>query len=70
MVEQSLKNCGTLTGDLARDRSCLRDDIADIEGLEGVTGTITYEDSGDPAKCAIIGQIQEGTFRAVDSVCS
>ena len=69
VVEQGLKNCGELSGDLDDDRMCLRDGIAAIRNLDAVTGAISYSDGGAPAKCAVIGQVQSGTFVAVDSVC-
>jgi branched-chain amino acid transport system substrate-binding protein len=69
VLEQGLVNCGDLTGDLLVDRACLRDGIAAIRGVEGVTGTIDYGITGDPQKCAVIGQIQGGEFVAVDEVC-
>lgn len=69
VLEQGLINCGDLTGDLAVDRACLRDGIAAIRGVEGVTGTIDYGITGDPQKCAVIGQIQSGEFVAADEVC-
>ncbi len=69
VIEQGLTNCGEITGDLALDRACLRDGIAMIVDLPGVTGAITYRDTGDPEKCVVIGQIQSGAFVAVDEVC-
>ncbi len=69
VIEQGLKNCGTLTDNLDENRACLRDGIAAVDRLEGVTGTISYDGSGDPAKCAVIGQVQNGVFVAVDEVC-
>lgn len=69
VLEQGLINCGDLTGDLAMDRACVRAGIAAITGLAGVTGEISYAGSGDPEKCAVIGQIQGGAFVAVDEIC-
>jgi branched-chain amino acid transport system substrate-binding protein len=69
VLERGLQNCGELTGDRTADRACVRDGIAAIEGLEAVTGTISYGATGDPDKCAVIGQIQSGAFVAVDEVC-
>ncbi|HMB90157.1 MAG TPA: ABC transporter substrate-binding protein [Rhodothermales bacterium] len=69
VIEQGLKNCGALTGHLAEDRACLRGGIAAIRGLGGVTGAISYGDGGAPAKCVVIGQVQNGRFIAVDKVC-
>ncbi len=52
------------------DPDAVRDALAEIEGYRGVTGEITYrETGGDPAKRLIIGRVQAGTtaiFRVID----
>lgn len=68
-IAQGAENCGTLTGNVSTDRACLRDGIAAIDGLPGVTGTIAYPDSGDPEKCVLIAQITPAGFEAVDEIC-
>ncbi len=69
LVAQALQNCGTLTGDLAVDRACVRDGMAAISDFEGITGTMTFDDEGDPIKCAVIVQIQDGEVGFYESVC-
>jgi len=54
---EALKNCGELTGDLAKDRKCIRDGLAAIKGFEGVTGTMTPTSEGDMIKSVHIVQI-------------
>jgi len=47
---EALKNCGELTGDLAKDRKCIRDGLAAVKSFEGVTGTMTPTKEGDMIK--------------------
>jgi len=54
---EALKNCGELTGDLAKDRKCIRDGLAAIKSFEGVTGTMTPTSEGDMIKSVQIVQI-------------
>ena len=66
---QALQNCGKVTGDLAVDRSCVRDGLAGIQDFEGITGKMTFDEQGDPIKCAVIVQIQDGEVGFYESVC-
>lgn len=66
---QALQNCGNLTGNLANDRACIRDGMAAIENFAGITGEMTFDEQGDPIKCAVIVQIQDGDVSFYDSAC-
>lgn len=69
LIEQALKNCGNITGNLTEDRACLRDGLAMVQGLEGVTGPITFDENGDPQKCVAIIKIVDNEFTYFDTVC-
>jgi branched-chain amino acid transport system substrate-binding protein len=70
LVEQAIKDCGTITGDLAADRQCVRDAIARITDFDGITGQMTFTEDGDPIKCAVIVKISDaGEFGFYKSVC-
>ena len=69
LVEQALKNCGQITGDLAADRQCIRDGMAEISNFDGITGNMTFDDQGDPIKCAVIVKIENGEFTSYKSAC-
>lgn len=70
MVAQAMSRMNALTGDLVRDRSSLRDQIAATKNFEGVTGTLSYPGNGDPTKCTIIAKIDEnGQFVNHDIFC-
>jgi branched-chain amino acid transport system substrate-binding protein len=69
IVEQALMNCGQITGDLEADRQCIRDGMAEIENFDGITGNMTFDEQGDPIKCAVIVKIENGEFGAYESAC-
>lgn len=69
LVVQALQNCGSITGNLANDRACVRDGMAAISDFVGITGAMTFNDQGDPVKCAMIVQIQGDEVVFYDSVC-
>ena len=45
------------------------DALANIDLYEGVTGAMSFDEQGDPTKCAVIIQIHEGAFTYYDSAC-
>jgi branched-chain amino acid transport system substrate-binding protein len=69
LVTQAIQDCGAITGDLATDRQCVRDALAQIKDFEGVTGKMTFTEEGDPIKCAAIAQIKDGQFQFYKQVC-
>lgn len=69
IVEQALMNCGQITGDVEADRQCIRDGMAEIENFDGITGNMTFDEQGDPIKCAVIVKIENGEFTAYESAC-
>ena len=61
---------GTITGDIAKDRQCVRDALAQIKEFDGITGQMTFTEEGDPVKCAVIVRISDaGEFEFYQSVC-
>jgi branched-chain amino acid transport system substrate-binding protein len=69
LVVQALKNCGEITGDLAQDRTCINEGMAKIADYEGITGKMTFDEQGDPIKCAVIVKIENQEFTAYESAC-
>ena len=70
VIGQSLKNTGGLSGNLIDDRTKLRDQIAATKQFGGVTGTLSYQGTGDPVKCTVLIKIDEqGLFTNHDKVC-
>lgn len=69
LAVQAMQNCGEITGNLADDRTCIRDGLASIKDFAGITGNMTFDEQGDPIKCAVIVEIKGGEFLAFDSAC-
>lgn len=70
IVEKAIKDCGTITGDIAKDRQCVRDALAKIKDFDGITGKMTFTEQGDPIKCAVIVKISDsGEFEFYKQVC-
>lgn len=70
LIGQSLKNTGGLSGNLVEDRTKLKDQIAATKKFEGVTGNLSYQGTGDPAKCTVLIKIDDkGQFTNHDRVC-
>ena len=70
LVQQAIQDCGKLTGDLKKDRTCVRDALASIKEFDGITGKMTFTEDGDPVKCAVIVRISDaGEFEFYKSVC-
>ncbi len=70
IVQQAIQACGTITGDLEADRKCIRDAMAQIKDFDGITGKMTFNEEGDPIKCAVIVRIDEqGQFSFYKQVC-
>ncbi|MFZ0241223.1 MAG: ABC transporter substrate-binding protein [Desulfobacterales bacterium] len=70
LVQKAIEDCGKVTGDIKKDRQCVRDAMANIKEYDGITGKMTFGGSGDPQKCAVIVKISDkGEFEFYKSVC-
>ena len=70
IVQQAIENCGEITGNIEKDRQCVRDAMAKIKEFDGITGKMTFTEEGDPIKCAVIDRISDkGEFEFYKSVC-
>ncbi|MFQ5595965.1 MAG: ABC transporter substrate-binding protein [Anaerolineae bacterium] len=70
LVQKAIQDCGTITGDIAKDRQCVRDALANIKRFEGITGSMMFTPDGDPIKCAVIVKISDaGDFEFYKQVC-
>ncbi len=70
IAKTAIQNCGKLTGKIATDRKCVRDAMANIKNFDGITGKMTFNESGDPSKCAVIVKISDkGEFKFFKQVC-
>jgi branched-chain amino acid transport system substrate-binding protein len=70
IVQEAIQACGKLTGNIEKDRQCVRDALARIKKFEGITGQMTFTEDGDPIKCAVIVRISDqGKYEFYKSVC-
>ena len=70
IVQKAIQDTGGLTGDLKQDRDRVRDAMSRIKKFKGITGEMTFNEEGDPTKCAVIVRISEaGEFEFYKSVC-
>jgi len=70
LAQEAIQSCGEITGDLKKDRQCVRDALANIREFDGITGKMTFTEEGDPVKCAVIVKISDqGEFEFYKSVC-
>jgi branched-chain amino acid transport system substrate-binding protein len=62
MVE-ALKSMKEISGDIQKDRKALRDAIAGIKSFNGITGTMKFDENGDPIKSAVVVKVSnDGQF--------
>jgi branched-chain amino acid transport system substrate-binding protein len=66
---QAIQNTGGLSGDLAKDREAVKNELGRIKDYEGITGKMTFTPEGDPIKCAVIVKISGGKFTFYDQAC-
>jgi branched-chain amino acid transport system substrate-binding protein len=70
LAQQAIEDCGEITGDMDKDRKCVRDALAKIKDFDGITGQMTFTEEGDPIKCAVIVKISDaGEFEFYKSAC-
>jgi branched-chain amino acid transport system substrate-binding protein len=70
LVQTAIEGAGELTGNLEKDRKAVRDALASIKDFDGITGSMTFTEDGDPIKCAVIVRISDaGEFEFYKSVC-
>lgn len=67
---KAIENTGGLSGNLLKDRIEVKNQLTNLKNFDGVTGKITFNESGNPDKCAIIIQIDDqGIFTHYESIC-
>ena len=65
----AIESAGSLSGDLAKDRTAVKDALAAIPSYDGITGSMAFDANGDPQKSAVIVKINEnGEFAFYKSV--
>lgn len=69
LVLKAIQDVGEVKPDLEDERLAIRDAMANIKSFEGITGTMSFDEQGDPIKCAVVVRIDKGEFIFTESVC-
>jgi branched-chain amino acid transport system substrate-binding protein len=70
LLQQAIQNTGGLSGDIKKDRTAVKDQLAKIKQFEGITGNMDFTEDGDPIKCAVVVRISDaGEYEFYKSVC-
>lgn len=70
VILQAIQNTDGLSGKLRKDRRAVREGMAKITSFAGITGNMTFDEQGDPVKCAVVVKISDnGKFQFTESVC-
>jgi branched-chain amino acid transport system substrate-binding protein len=68
IILQAIQTAG-LSGDLAKDREAIKNTIATMKDFPGITGAMTFDANGDPAKPAVVVRVNDaGEFEYVTSM--
>jgi branched-chain amino acid transport system substrate-binding protein len=66
----AIQRGGRVEADTGKMRRLIRDNLAAITNFDGITGSMRFDEQGDPIKCAVVVEIaDDGQFTAVESVC-
>lgn len=69
IVLKAIQDVGEVKPDLEEEREAIRDAMANIKSFEGITGTMSFDEQGDPIKCAVVVRVENGEFLFTESVC-
>ncbi len=70
LVLQAIQNHGKVDSNIRAMREGVREGMSAIAKFEGITGSMSFDEQGDPIKCAVVVRISpEGQFEFTESVC-
>lgn len=70
LVLQAVQEAGKVDSDVRKERKSIREAMSKIQKFEGITGTMSFDEQGDPIKCAVVVKISpKGEFEFTESVC-
>jgi branched-chain amino acid transport system substrate-binding protein len=70
LVLQAIQEAGKVESDVRKERKAIREAMSKIQKFEGITGTMSFDEQGDPIKCAVVVKISpKGEFEFTESVC-
>ncbi|SMF05127.1 ABC transporter substrate-binding protein [Desulfovibrio gilichinskyi] len=70
LVLQAIQDAGSYNSDVKAERKAIRDALSSVKEFAGITGSMKFDEQGDPIKCAVVVRIDEnGQFVFAESVC-
>ncbi len=70
IVLKGIQDSGKVDGKVRKVRKGIKNAIAGIAEVEGITGAMKFDAQGDPIKCAVVVRISDkGEFEFTKSVC-
>lgn len=70
LVLQAIESLDQWPSERSAQRAAIKDALGQIDEFAGVTGTMKFDDQGDPIKCAVVVRISDqGAFEFAESVC-
>ena len=67
---EAVKNAGSVDSNIRKQRAAIREALAAIPSFEGITGSMKFDEQGDPIKCAVVVKIDDaGEFVFTEQVC-
>jgi len=69
LLKSAIERCGSVTGDLALDRECVRNSLSSTIGYPGISGDITFSGRGDPTKCVNFITVIKGKHVSIAQSC-
>ncbi|MCF6178348.1 MAG: ABC transporter substrate-binding protein [Geopsychrobacter sp.] len=70
IVLKAIQDTNGLTGKLKKDRKAIRKAMSNIPSFKGITGDMSFDEQGDPVKCAVVVRISDkGEFEFTESIC-
>lgn len=70
LLVEGIRNAGEVNSNLRKMRKAVREGLASIKSFPGITGSMKFDEQGDPIKCAVVVRISDkGEFMFEESVC-
>ena len=70
LITEAIQKVGKVDKNTRKMRKAIRDNLAAVKEFKGITGSMRFDEQGDPIKCAVIVEIDKnGDFTFKESVC-
>jgi len=70
IILMGVQNAGKVEKSPRKERAAIREALAAIPSFDGITGSMKFDEQGDPIKCAVVVKISDaGEFVFTEQVC-